>query len=282
MDDHVSRTLIACLAHPDDEAFGFAGTLRRAADAGWRTVLVCATRGEVGEISDPALATPETLGTVREAEMRCAAGAVGLHDLVWLDWRDSGMAGTAENADPRAFMNAPAHQIVEQLTALFRAEQPEIVVTFDPSGGYGHPDHIAIHRHCLAAVAASSDSGGHRDLGSSWDGIRGYYVVFPRSAFATLRDAFLANGGSQEEIAQFDRPDIGFADEDVDVWLDVSDTVPAKLAAMGCHRTQFGDNDLFARVPDELRQQLMSREAFARFNPDPRPGQNSVDVQLGL
>jgi LmbE family N-acetylglucosaminyl deacetylase len=277
----MSRTLIALFAHPDDEAFGMAGTLRQAADAGWRTVLICATRGEAGEISDPALATPATLGAVREGELRCAAAAMGLHDLRFLDHRDSGMAGTEENADPRAFMNATADETVPDLVALLRAEQPEIVVTFDPYGGYGHPDHMAIHRHTLSAVEAAADAARYPALGAPWRTPRVYYMVFPRSRFAELRDALLANGGDPEELAQFDRADIGYPDEQVDVWQDVSNSLGAKAKALGCHRTQFGSNNFFERIPEAVRRRLMSTETFAQVYPPPSPATRRASLLAG-
>jgi LmbE family N-acetylglucosaminyl deacetylase len=263
----VTQTLVALFAHPDDEAFGMAGTLRQATDAGWRTVLVCATRGEVGEISDPALATPETLGAVREGELRCAAAAMGLHEVRFLGRRDSGMAGTADNADPRAFANATADEIVPTLVALLRAEQPDVVVTFDPYGGYGHPDHIAIHQHTLAAVEAAADAARFPQAGAPWRVPRMYYMVFPRSRFVQLREAFLASGGDPSEVAQFDRDDIGFPDEQINVWQDVSNSSDAKWQAFKCHRTQFGANSFVERVPEALRRQLLSHESFVRVHP---------------
>jgi LmbE family N-acetylglucosaminyl deacetylase len=262
-----NRTLMAFFAHPDDEAFGMAGTLRQAAERGWRTVLVCATRGEVGEISDPALATPETLGTVREGELRCAAAAMQISEVLFLDWRDSGMDGTPENADPRAFVNAPDEAIVPRLVALLRAERPELVVTFDPSGGYGHPDHLAIHRHTLAAVEAAADPARYPDAGAPFRTPRVYFVVFPRARFIEMRDAFLANGGDPAEVEQFNRDDLGYPDEQVDVEQNVAAQIDAKWQALHCHRTQFGDDGFFNRIPEELRKQLMSKETYARAYP---------------
>src|SRR3954449_13218879 len=114
------QTLLAIFAHPDDEAFTTGSRLATYAAAGAEVVLVCAPRGEVGEISDPALATPETLGQVREGELRCATAALGLSDLILLNYRDSGMIGTAYNTDPRAFMNAEADEVVSQLVGIIR------------------------------------------------------------------------------------------------------------------------------------------------------------------
>ena len=103
-----SYRILAIFAHPDDEAFGTGGTLSRYASTGQEVYLVCATRGEVGEISDPSLASPDNLGTVREDELRCAANTMGIKDLIFLDYRDSGMKGTPDNDHPRALINAPA------------------------------------------------------------------------------------------------------------------------------------------------------------------------------
>ncbi|MCK4977255.1 MAG: PIG-L family deacetylase, partial [Anaerolineales bacterium] len=118
--------LLAVFAHPDDEAFGTGGTIACYATSGVDVVLVCATRGEAGEISDPIFATPETLGQVREEELRCAADTMGVKDLIFLDYRDSGMAGTPENDDPRAFINAPADAVISTLVGIIRRVQPQI------------------------------------------------------------------------------------------------------------------------------------------------------------
>ena len=121
----MNQSLLAVYAHPDDEAFGSGGTIARYAAEGFCTYLVCATRGEVGEISDPSLATPETLGAVREGELRCAAETMGVAELIFLDYRDSGMVGTSENEDPRAFVNAPAEAVVQQLVSILRRLRPQ-------------------------------------------------------------------------------------------------------------------------------------------------------------
>src|SRR4051812_8494103 len=112
--------ILASYAHPDDEQ-GVTGTLARYAQEGVRTGLICATRGEMGEISDPSLATPETLGQVREGEMRCACAKAGIKNLWFLDYRDSGMAGTAPNQDAEAFMNADPQEAIGRIVRVIRA-----------------------------------------------------------------------------------------------------------------------------------------------------------------
>ena len=150
-DDARGRKLLAIYAHPDDESFGSGGMLAKYAAEGASVGLVCATNGEMGEISDPDLASSDTLGDVRIAELKCAAEALGVTELVLLGYRDSGMAETADNEDPRAFANAPDDEIVARLVGIIRRVRPDVVVTFDPTGGYGHPDHVAVHNRTVAA-----------------------------------------------------------------------------------------------------------------------------------
>jgi len=276
------RTLLALFAHPDDEAFGTGGTLARYAAAGADVTLVCATRGEVGEIAEGTDATPETLGQVREAELRCAAETVGVRELIFLDYRDSGMAGTPENADPRAFVNMPAEEVVPRLVGIIRRTKPQAVVTFEPNGGYGHPDHIAIHRHAVAAFRAAADSSLYADQGLAWQAARLYYTAIPRSFFLRMRDELAALGQDTSDFARFEDGAAGWPDDKVNVTMDVSDTVEAKWSALQCHRTQFGPGNLFRRLPEPLVKRMMSQEYFALAWPEPQPGLRLSDLFAGL
>lgn len=197
---------MAIYAHPDDEAFGTGGTISRYASEGVKVYLVSATRGEVGEISDPSLATPETLGCVREDELRCAAETMGVTQLVFLDYRDSGMAGTPENQDPRAFVNAQAEEVVPLLVSLIRSLRPEVIVTFEPNGGYGHPDHIAIHKHTVAAFRAAADPTCSPELGAPWQAKRLFYTAIPHSFFEDMRQQMTDLGLDTQDLVDLDDP----------------------------------------------------------------------------
>src|SRR5918996_3701418 len=151
--------LLACFAHPDDEAFPAGGALASHAARGISVRLVTATLGEEGEIRQPGLATPETLAAVRREELACSARTLGIAEHEVLDYRDSGMAGTPSNQHPAAFINAPAQPVVERLVEEIRRYQPQVVLTFEPGGLYGHPDHIAISRHTTAAFHQAADPG---------------------------------------------------------------------------------------------------------------------------
>jgi N-acetyl-1-D-myo-inositol-2-amino-2-deoxy-alpha-D-glucopyranoside deacetylase len=276
------NTLLAMFAHPDDEAFGTGGTLAHYAATGARVALVCATRGEVGEIADRDLATPETLGQVRETELRCAAQTLGVAEVIFLGYRDSGMAGTPENDDPRAFMNAPAEEVIARLVGVIRRLRPQVVVTFEPNGGYGHPDHMAIQRYAVAAFHAAADPARYPDQGPPWQPARLFYTAIPRSFFLEMSDRLNAMGVDTSQFAHFEEDGAGWPDDQIHVTLDVRDSVEAKWTALNCHRTQFGPDNPFRRLPHNAMKEMMSREYFALAWPEPEPGLQLPDLFAGL
>jgi N-acetyl-1-D-myo-inositol-2-amino-2-deoxy-alpha-D-glucopyranoside deacetylase len=278
----MEHSLMAIYAHPDDEAFGTGGTISRYASEGVKVYLVSATRGEAGEISDPSLATPETLGCVREDELRCAAETMGVTQLVFLDYRDSGMAGTPENQDPSAFINAPAEEVVPRLVSLIRGLRPEVIMTFEPNGGYGHPDHIAIHKHTVAAFHAAADPTCYPELGAPWQAKRLFYTAIPRSFFKDMRQQMVELGLDTKDLGSVDDPQLGWPDEAVNVRLDVSHSVESKWQALQCHRTQFGPGNLFRRLPEDRAKKLMSREYFALAWPESAAGLQLPDLFSGV
>ncbi len=272
----MSRSLLAIFAHPDDEAFGTGGTLAYYARQGVRVGLVCATRGEVGEISDPALATPETLGKVREGELQCAADALGISDLIFLDYRDSGMDGTAENDHADAFVKADADIVVAKLVQIIRQFQPTIVLTFEPNGGYGHPDHKAIHRYTVSAVAAAGDASQYPNAGAPWQVSRLFYTAIPRSSFVAMRDRMQEQGIDTSDFDLIENH--SWPDDQINLTLDVSDDVDTKWQSFNCHRTQVNPNAPFFRLPAEIMKQIMNKEHFALGWPAPTPGLKLNDL----
>jgi N-acetyl-1-D-myo-inositol-2-amino-2-deoxy-alpha-D-glucopyranoside deacetylase len=253
-------------AHPDDETFGVAGTMALLRQRDVPITLICATRGEAGGISDATLATQETLGQVREAELRAAMDIVGVGDIRLLDYRDSGMEGTPENDDPRCLHQAPEENVAADIAAIIREIRPAVVVTFGPDGIYGHPDHLAIHRAATRAVhlAAAAGSGG-----GGWQTPRLYYQTSSRErmiARAAHRKGPFTHM-SDERIAQLGTPraEISFA-------LDVSSVVTTKETAMRAHRTQIGPNGPMSELPRDEVLQMLSREHYVRVDlPWPPP-----------
>lgn len=265
-----TKRLLGCFAHPDDEILGPGGTLAHYAANETAVELICTTRGEAGEISDPALATPETLAAVREQEMRCSAATLGVQHVTFLGWRDSGMDGSADNQHPNAYMNAPAEEVIPQIVAVIRRFCPQVVMTFEPWGGYGHPDHIAINQHTHAAVAAAADPDYRPDLGKAWQIERLFYELLPVRHFETMKEVM---ENREMDVSWFEnlqsRKENGWPDDKVNCIMDVGHTVDAKWAAFNCHRTQFGNDNLFRRLPPEEMKMILKQEFFALIKPEP-------------
>ena len=150
-------TLLAVLAHPDDESFGMGGTLALYASRVVDVHLVCATRGEVGEVAPEMLQGFHSIAELRESELRCAAGILGLTRVHFLDYRDSGMPGSPDNQHPQALAAQPLDEVAAQVVRYMRELKPQVVLTFDPIGGYHHPDHIAIQRATVRAFEQAAN-----------------------------------------------------------------------------------------------------------------------------
>jgi len=254
----MSRTLLVALAHPDDETFGVGGVMARAVDEGHRVVIVCATRGEAGEIADPSLATAETLGEVRERELRSAARALGVEDVRFLGYRDSGMAGTPENRHPGALLNADPDDVVGKLVGVIRDARPDVVVTFEPGGIYGHPDHVTISQRATSAVDAAADPSRLPEAGSPHRVARLYYVALPKSVLREFQSAAKA-AGIQWGLADGLQIEQAIDDKDIDAALDVRPWIDRKRAAVAAHATQLGT---MVKMPEEFRDRMFSREWF--------------------
>lgn len=269
-----NQKLLVCLAHPDDEILSSGGTIAKLSGRGVEVVLVCATRGEAGQIAQPELATPETLGEVREQELLCAARKLGIAEVIFLDYRDSGMAGTPDNERPDAFMVAPASAVVSRLAQIIRQIKPQIVLTFEPYGGYGHPDHITIHQHTVAAFDSLANE--------NWQPQRLIYQLIPTFFFEQMRDMVAAHGGDVSDFDLSQHSDQRWPDDQIHFFVDVREQVAAKEAAWNCHATQFGPNSRFRRLPPEAMMQLLSKEYFALARPEPEPGFTGDDLFAGL
>lgn len=174
-----SKKILSVLAHPDDESFGMGGTLAYYAAQGVDVYLVCATRGEVGEVEPEFLENYGSIGELREAELRCAAEKLGIKEVFFLDYRDSGMQGSSDNSHPQALASQNIEDVAAKVVTIIRKIKPQVVLTFDPVGGYHHPDHIAIHdATVLAFDAANTKRFPDGETGFQPDKL--YYHIFPR------------------------------------------------------------------------------------------------------
>ena len=261
---YMTPTLLAVLAHPDDETI-CSGVLAMAAARGWRVVLASATRGEAGEIADASLATPETLGAVREEELRCACGRLGIEEPRLLGYCDSGMAGALQNEDPRSFTRADPHTVQRQIVTLIRKLQPHSVITFEPFGIYGHPDHIAISRFTTEAFDYAGEAEAFRESGPPW---RPQYLYYGGLSLPWFEEV-------QQRIAQLalDRPVFEALSEQMKGHLeaftaqitheiDVSGYLPKKVASLACHRTQLTKHAPFFHLIKPNMADLFSPEYY--------------------
>lgn len=153
----MKRKILSVLAHPDDESFGMGGTLAKYAASGVEVHLICATRGEAGEVEPEYLEGYSSIADLRVDELNCAVTELGIEQLRLLDYRDSGMTGSADNENPAALINAPLDQVAEEIADIIREVKPQVVLTFDPIGGYRHPDHIFIHQAATKAFTMAGD-----------------------------------------------------------------------------------------------------------------------------
>ena len=255
-------SILCVFAHPDDEQFGTAGALLACAERGIAVHVLCATRGDAGEISDPALATPDTLGAVREEEMRDACRLLGFAEPIFLDHRDGALA----NADP--------DQLVREVVSVVRRVRPRVVLTFDANGGYGHPDHIAIHGAAVAAFDAAADPAFAPELGAPHRPDKLYVTAYPRSLFPRMNDAFVAAGfpplsfGDVQTVAD---AELGTADERITTAVPVAHLWKRRWASLLAHRTQYGPGHPFLSLPDGTMRRWMEIDVFVRLRPSPPP-----------
>ncbi|HET6824149.1 MAG TPA: PIG-L deacetylase family protein [Anaerolineales bacterium] len=176
----MTKTILAVLAHPDDESFGLGGTLALYASKGYDTYLVCATRGEVGTVDEEHLNGFKDIAELRTVELQRAAKILNLKDVFLLGYRDSGMPGTEENKHPDAQINHSIDEVAGKVVRYIRELKPDVVITFDPIGGYKHPDHIHIHKATVLAFENADDGSFHPEAGLPFKPRALYYQVFPR------------------------------------------------------------------------------------------------------
>lgn len=180
------KTLLFVGAHPDDETFSVGGTLAYYASAGVQIYYACATRGEAGSIVSDSKHRYATVGELRWAELKCAAQILGLVDIIHLGYRDSGMSGSEENLHPEALVRAPLELVAGSVVKVIRKVKPQVVITFDPIGGYRHPDHIATHNAVVKAFYAAGDPEQYVEAGPTFHPQKLYFHVFRRRLFKVI------------------------------------------------------------------------------------------------
>ncbi len=264
-------TVLAVHAHPDDEVLATGGALRLLADQGVRTVLVTCTDGRYGDAPGGVKPgapghDPDAVAALRARELDASAAALGIARVIRLGYGDSGMMGWDHNDEPGSFWSTRVDEAADRLGAILRAEAPQVVVTYNEIGFYGHPDHIQAHRATRAALAALAAP---PTL---------YYNALPLSAARRWREQATADpdaAASAEEGEGFDPVALAVPDEEIAVAIDARAVVGAKRAAMAAHASQMADSPWLS-LDDDAFAAAMGWEWFVRaVNPRGLTGTSS-------
>ena len=304
-------TLMAVHAHPDDEATGTGGVLARYAAEGVRTVLVTCTDGGCGDApggikpGEPGH-DPAAVAALRQAELEESCRVLKVGELELLGYHDSGMMGWPQNDEPGSFWTTPVPEAAARLAELIRYYRPDVVVTYDENGFYGHPDHIQAHRITMAAVELTGIP------------TKVYWTTAPRSAMermgevlrefgvdwglpdeddAAKQEAATQGGGAQgqgtegqgaegrKESAGRDEapvmPPIGLPDDEVTTWVDVAEYGGRKFEALAAHASQ-SENIFFLNLGPERFTELMGTETFVRVQDGTGAPLPETDLFAGL
>ncbi len=260
----MSLTFLCVHAHPDDEASSTGGVLRVLADEGVRTVLVTCTNGEFGDAPDGTKPDapghdPDGVATVRERELDEAVSVLGVSRLVRLGYRDSGMKGWPQNDDPQAFWSIPLDEPAARVAALLEQERPQVVMTYNENGFYGHPDHVQAHRVTMRALEMVEFEP------------TVYFNAIPHSVMARMRERWAeeerrqaeAEGRAYEPDPEEEAIDLGTPDEAIGAAIDVRSALAAKRAALAAHASQIADS-FWLRMSEEEFARAMATEWFVR------------------
>ena len=261
-------TLVSFHAHPDDECIACGGIIRKAAGEGHRVVLVVATRGEQGEVPEGFLGQGEELWQRRVAETHASAQILGAQRVEFLGYSDSGMMGTPANEAPGSFWTASVDEAAKKLAALLDEERADVLTCYDPHGGYGHPDHIQVHR---VGLRAAELAGTRRVFQST---INRDHIMRSRIRFA-----------EQAAAAGIETPDIddesfGMPESIITAAVDVTPYLEHKRRAMQAHASQISEQSFFLAMPDEAFRYAFGTEWFIREGQG--PGITETDLLAGL
>ncbi|HEX3908245.1 MAG TPA: PIG-L family deacetylase [Mycobacteriales bacterium] len=276
-------TLMAVHAHPDDEATGTGGVLARCAAEGIQTVLVTCTDGRCGDgpggvkPGEPGH-DPEAVVAMRRQELETSCAILKVGNLELLGYADSGMMGWPANDEPGSFWSTPVPEAAERLAELIRRYQPDVIVTYDENGFYGHPDHIQTHRVTMAAVAATGIAA------------KVYWTTAPRSMMAEFGRIMRELGADWDEVeepgetsepAAPPEPEIGLPDEEITTWVDITSYAQQKHDALAAHASQT-DNVFFLRMDMTTFTRMLGVETFVRVHDTTGAAVPEDDLFAGL
>jgi len=286
-DTHVSQkppSMLVVMAHPDDESFGMGGTLAYYSRRGVDCYLICATRGEAGFVEESMLRGFNSIGEKREIELRCAAGKLGLKKVIVMDYRDSGMQGSPDNDNPLALIRQPEDRVAGEIADHIREIQPDVLVTFDPIGGYRHPDHVYIHNTTVKAFELAADPEYKSPAGMpEFRPRKFYYQSIPKNMLKMIVFFMRLIGKDPTKFGRngdIDMASIARENFPVDAVIDYRQVALIKEQASACHLSQVGGS-LTGGFLAPLRRFFASKEIYMRVYP-PAAGKVEKDLFEGI
>lgn len=279
----MKRTLLAVLAHPDDESFGPGGTLAKYAAEGVDVHICITTDGVAGSVESGYEETTKDLVNVRAQELEQAVSILGA-TLHHLNYRDSGMQGDPANEHPDAFINADEDEVIGQIVRLIRSTKPQVVITNDKTGGYFHPDHIRCYETTTAAFHAAADPSHYPELGLEAHRAQLlYYTALPRwrikmfAWFLRLRGQDPTAVGRNKDI---DLTQLGYPRESLHTTIDFRPYWDIKMRASASHASQ-GGAGINGLLPAWLQKRLLFTDTYIRAYPSPPDGFRDYDLFNG-
>ncbi len=280
------KTLVFFGAHPDDEAFGAGGTLAQYAAAGVKVYYACATRGEAGEAAPEYLKGYASMGDMRWAELECSARTLGLAGVIHIGYRDSGMSGSKDNSNPQALMGSPVDEVAGRMVKIIRDLKPEVVVTFDPIGGYRHPDHIAVHKAAVKAFHAAGDANQFPEAGMPFQPQKLYYSIFSRRFLKIAVKLMPLFGQDPRHLGVNKDIDLaGLVQEDFPINAVIrlsSQSKETGARASACYKSQLGGTprrSLLFRLAEKISRR---NDLFMRAYPPISEGKKETDLFEGV
>lgn len=277
------KTLLAVFAHPDDETFGTGGTLAYYASIGVKVHLICATRGEAGEVEQRLINNSLSIGEYRENELRCAADKLGICNIHFLDYRDSGMRGSPDNHHPNALISAPIDEVANKILEIVLRIKPQVIITFDPIGGYNHPDHIVIHNATVKAfeMAKSSLIKNVKNIDTPH---KLYFNTIQRDFLRLAVRAMTIFGQDPRRFGKnkdIDLLSISKVEYPIHAKIDYRSVIKNREEASECYISQ-GGNQMNHGILAFWRRLFSSYDTFMRFYPPPVDHAIERDLFEGL
>lgn len=271
-----SRRLLFALAHPDDESFGSGGLISRYVAEGAEVYLICSTNGDVGTVAPEMLNGYKSVAELRLAELDCASAKLGFKQVFKLGYKDSGMMNSETSRDPTCSWQAPREELARRVVEVIRDVRPQVVITFNRYGGYGHPDHIAIQRATTDAFKLAGDADYHTPNQAAYQPQKLYYTTIPARMLYIWLTLMRLRGIDPRRVGK--NKDIDFLAildnvEPTHTNVDIGHYFQAWDEASACHASQLGGGA--PRLPLWARKLIASKQGLTRIHPVPQS--NRVD-----